>query len=595
MTENTRPEDLNRENSLNTPKKGESTMSSAEKEQKRISRREFVKGAAVGAAGVAAAGVLASCAQEATPCPTPEVIKETVEVPVEVIKEVEVKPWLPEKWDYEADVVVVGSGLAGVSTAIAAHDAGAEVLVLEKAPERFIGGNSRTAGGGMRTPLEVSDEVITTYRDYCFGTVPDELCVDFVEALYRNPERIKKLGYDLVPSGTQSPTIGHLRIVTPEAPEGGRGFQLYDAFKGCFDDRRLKIMCETPAKELIQDPVTKEILGVVAAEGATGVLGEGGKKIYIKAKRAVVLACGGYENNNDMKGWYNYPGLGESMCPWGTPYNTGDGIKMVSEIGAPLWHLFSVEWDRFSLKVPSLIYGVGVQTASTGHSIIVNKYGKRFMNEAKRLVHNKETLEYIYFRNVPAKEYANMPCFIIFDETYRLARPLANTGGTMTWNVIHELYKWSADNSVEIGKGWILKGDTIEELAAKITAVDPRGYTVGVDAAGLKETISAYNGYCAAGEDPDFGKPEDRLIPIVTPPYYAAELALTLINTQGGPKHNGKSQTLNKEDKPIPRLYSCGELGSFFGMIYPGGSNLAEAIAFGHIAGENAAAETPWD
>jgi succinate dehydrogenase/fumarate reductase flavoprotein subunit len=81
---------------------------------------------------------------------------------------------------------------------------------------------------------------------------------------------------------------------------------------------------------------------------------------------------------------------------------------------------------------------------------------------------------------------------------------------------------------------------------------------------------------------------------VETPPYYAAELALTVTNTQGGPKHNGKAQTLNKDDKPIPRLYSAGEFGSFFGFLYPGGSNIPEAIAFGRIAGENAAAEKPW-
>jgi hypothetical protein len=81
---------------------------------------------------------------------------------------------------------------------------------------------------------------------------------------------------------------------------------------------------------------------------------------------------------------------------------------------------------------------------------------------------------------------------------------------------------------------------------------------------------------------------------VATPPSVAAELALTVTNTQGGPKHNGKAQALNKGNRPIPRLYTAGEFGSFFGFLYPGRSNIPEAIAFGRIAGENAAAEKPW-
>jgi succinate dehydrogenase/fumarate reductase flavoprotein subunit len=95
-------------------------------------------------------------------------------------------------------------------------------------------------------------------------------------------------------------------------------------------------------------------------------------------------------------------------------------------------------------------------------------------------------------------------------------------------------------------------------------------------------------------KDSEFGRQERSLVAIDKPPYYGMELALTCINTQGGPKHNGKAQTLDKDDKPIPRLYTPGELGSFFGFLYPGGSNIPEAMAFGRIAGENAAAENPW-
>jgi len=115
-----------------------------------------------------------------------------------------------------------------------------------------------------------------------------------------------------------------------------------------------------------------------------------------------------------------------------------------------------------------------------------------------------------------------------------------------------------------------------------------------IDAAEISRTVGAYNEYCRLGADAEFERPKNHLLPLNKPPFYGAELALTCTNTQGGPKHNGKAQTLDGDNKPIPRLYSPGEFGSFFGFLYPGGSNLPEAIAFGRIAGENAAAEKPW-
>jgi succinate dehydrogenase/fumarate reductase flavoprotein subunit len=547
-----------------------------DKKEKEITRREFFKGSAAG--GVA--GLVVGTGGAALLMDN--------------------KPWLPEKWDYQADVVVVGTGYAGQNAAIAAHDAGADVLMLEKAPEEFAGGNSSVSGGGMRVPLNVP-EAIDYYRALCFGTVPDDLCKAMVEELSQVPEQLDKLGikvaatrsYAGTPSSAKTPSPAktpssrsptglsrlpgseHASLYTiippgEERPRMGSGRELYLALKECVEDRNIPICYETPVQELIQDPVTREILGVRAEEQ--------GKDICVQAKKAVVLACGGYEANYEMQGYFNVPGI--KIYPWGTPYNTGDGIKMVSEIGAPLWHTFSIEWDVPSVKVPSEQYGVSVPL-STGAApfIFVNKYGRRFMNDTKRLAHIKETLELTYFSHEDV-EYPNMPFYIVFDETFRTKQPLV-TKRPMTWNGIHNLCEWSQDNSAEIEKGWIAKGDTLKELAGNL----------GIDAAGLQETVSRYNQFCRRDEDADFGRPQRSLLPITTSPYYGAELALTCINTQGGPKHNAKAQTLDKEDRPIPRLYTPGELGSFFGFLYPGGSNITEAVAFGRIAGENAAAE----
>jgi succinate dehydrogenase/fumarate reductase flavoprotein subunit len=547
-------------------------MNSADKNEKGITRREFVKGSAAGGA----AGLVVGAGGTA------------------MLTSGKSKPWLPKKWDYEADVVVVGTGYAGQNAAIAAHDAGAGVRMLEKAPEKFAGGNSSVSGGGMRVPLNVP-ESIDFYRALCFGTVPDELCKVMVDAMSQVPKQLEKLGikvastrsYARTPSSRPPTGLNSLpgaanasiyTIVPPgeERPRMGSGQQMYLALKNCVESRGIPIQYETPARELIQDPETKEIVGVVAEEK--------GNKIYIKARKAVVLACGGYEANYEMQGYFNYPGI--KIYPWGTPYNTGDGIKMASQIGAPLWHMFNLEWDAPCVKAPSEQYGVSIQTNTgggrNGGFIFVNKYGRRFMNDTKSLVHIKETLELTYF-NHERVEYPNMPFYIVFDETFRAKQPLVGKR-PMTWNGIHAVCEWSADNSAEIEKGWIAKGDTLKELASKMK-IDPDG---------LQQTVTRYNQYCRNKKDVEFGRRENSLVPITKPPYYGAELALTCTNTQGGPKHNGKAQTLDKEDKPIPRLYTPGELGSFFGFLYPGGSNITEAMAFGRIAGENAAAEKPW-
>jgi succinate dehydrogenase/fumarate reductase flavoprotein subunit len=512
-------------------------------------------------------------------------------------------PWLPNKWDREADIVIIGSGYAGCNAAVAGHDAGSKVLILEKAPEQFAGGNSSVSGGGMSIPSNLEDAK-KYYRALGFGTVPDDLVSDMAEAMIQVPEQLKKIGIEVapirmsfgppaakpapamrarVPSGLSLlPGAGNNRIYAIVPPNGyprmGTGKELYLAHKACLRDRKIEILYETPAKELIQNPVDKSIQGVAAELK--------GKKIFVKAKKAVVLACGGYEANYEMQVYFNFPGI--KIYPWGTPYNTGDGIKMVSEVGAPLWHTCNLEWDGPCVKVPSEKHGVSIMAGICtnagvpGNYVLVNKYGKRFMNDTKSLTHIKESLELTYFDHEKV-EYPNLPFYIIFDETYRMKQPLVPKN-TFQWAHVHKVVEWSSDNSAEIEKGWVLKATTLKELAVK----------AGIDPAGLEATVSKYNEFCQAGKDADFKRRPENLFPVATPPFYAAELALTVTNTQGGPKHNGKSQTLNKDNKPIPRLYSAGEFGSFFGFLYPGGSNIPEAIAFGRIAGENAASEKPW-
>jgi succinate dehydrogenase/fumarate reductase flavoprotein subunit len=150
-------------------------------------------------------------------------------------------------------------------------------------------------------------------------------------------------------------------------------------------------------------------------------------------------------------------------------------------------------------------------------------------------------------------------------------------------------YVWSFDNREEIDRGWVIRANTIEELAGKISADPDNGGMMSP--AALRATMNRYHEHCQTGEDVDFGKPKEWLQSIQDPPYYAVKLWPGGPNTQGGPKRNTGGQSLRVDNTPIPRLYAAGELGSVWGMLYQRGGNIAECIAFGRIAGMNAAAE----
>ena len=133
-------------------------------------------------------------------------------------------------------------------------------------------------------------------------------------------------------------------------------------------------------------------------------------------------------------------------------------------------------------------------------------------------------------------------------------------------------------------RGWIKTGNTISELAKLID----------LDASTLENTVSRWNKDSAAGTDTVFGRTM-MLDPLAEAPFFALELSPSMLNTQGGPKRNGKAQVIRPDGSPLPRLYSAGELGSIYSFLYQGTGNIGECLAFGRISGRNASAEKPWD
>ena len=340
----------------------------------------------------------------------------------------------------------------------------------------------------------------------------------------------------------------------------------------------IKMLYGTPGKELIATS-DRQVLGVVAEQN--------GREITIKARRGVVLTCGGFEFNEAMMANYA-PAINHGV---GTPGNTGDGIKMAMALGADLWHMnnfmgpiftgfltddLGPEWS----KIPIMI------TIMKPNAMFVDKHGKRFMNEKKPSTHGHGWRE-VELYDGEKGEYPRIPYWIVFDESIRRSGSVAGTmmglPAKMSWWGWHGDYKWSKDNSAEIKRGWIKQGNSVEELERAI----------GADSGNLVETFNRYGGFVEAGKDRDFGRHPGTLKEL-KPPFYAIPSWPCMVNTQGGPRRNHLAQILNAYGDPIPRLYSAGELGSIYAWLYNAGGNIGECMCFGRIAGRNAASQTPW-
>jgi succinate dehydrogenase/fumarate reductase flavoprotein subunit len=486
---------------------------------------------------------------------------------------------MPQKWDIEADVVVVGFGAAGVAASVTAHDRGASVALLEKAPEGQEGGNTRVAGQGYLNTA--SAEQAAAYLTALCGpyAVPQPMIAVWAEEMCRNNRWLKDLGGD--PQEHQHPPVG---IEFPDLPGADCVHKFHDGptygysytwkrFESLVKARPIRIFYETPGRELIQHDVTREVLGVRARHGR--------EWLAVKARRGVVLTCGGFENNQEMIRNY-LPGIPYCYTS-GTPYNEGDGILMAMSVGADLWHMNNYAGPSMALKVPEIRTTFSMQALhfskqQPGGMIVVGPDARRFADEKYKTRHGKVP---VHGRWLPLS--TPCPMFMIFDHALFSAGPLYDKHPSHGWTQIIERYDWSEDNRAELEKGWIKSASSLGALAD----------VVGLDPAALAATVERWNRDCEGGYDADFGR-RLMLAPIAEPPFYAVELSPSMLNTQGGPRRNEKAQIVRPDGTPIPRLYSAGELGSIYSYLYQGTGNIGECLAFGRVAGRNAAAETAW-
>ena len=497
-----------------------------------------------------------------------------------------------DTFDESFDVVVVGYGFGGAVAALNAHDAGASVLLAEKMPHP--GGISICSGGGLRLPHD-RDGTLAYLKATNDGTTPDEILEAFVDEMVLIDEYVQEL--------TQVNGAHIMRLERPGSyPFPGFDkmyFLQIDDIPG-FDPRRdyayANALSGGPFMfKVLQDNIAKRgietRLGVAAQrlitdqDGAVaGVwLDDGNGPRAVAARKAVILACGGFEHAPEMQRQYWQINPVYSAAFVG---NTGDGIRMTTDVGADLWHMWHFH-GTYGFRHPDLPFGIrtkklpdwvpgALETEAPMSWILVDKAGRRFMNEYDPYL---QDTGHRGLDRVDPKVMGQpfVPCYMILDEAGRGLYPL---GKTMFNDGAYENYEWSADNLKEVQNGMLRKADTLDALAGMIEC----------DAVELSRTIEAWNSACDAGVD-GLGRPPNSMVAIKEPPYYLAEIWPVVSNTQGGPVHDTKRRVVNAYGEPIPRLYTAGELGGIWGSLYLSGGNLTECFVSGRIAGRGAAAE----
>ncbi len=551
-------------------------MSNSDPKNAALPRRGFIQKAAAGL-GVAALGGIGA--------------KETDAAKIE------------RHWDLSADVVVVGSGAAGLPASIAAAEQGASVIVIEQNYD--IGGHGIQSGAnialGGGTSLQkkygIEDtpdrmfEALVNWHDYRFSDreIVRAFCdesvatFDFLVAHgVKFPDR-SPLGADGGPHDVMRAQIATWSgEVSAYAPNGGNGAALMRPLEAAARKLGVQILLLHSMTGVIRErQFSGGVLGITATHE--------GKTLNIQAKRGVVLSTGGHTSNVTFRRIFD-PRLTEEYQVVGEPYSrqSGDGEIAAMQVGASLWgvasqtvetkarsHIFEKPYvignqygyphggggrpeDLKNSPVKGLARAIGLQVADFQNLIQVNQFGRRFVNElATGFDWWNPCLE-----QGAVKSEGGGPIWAIFDadaakrEDWTLAPPYVDPDG------------------------WFFSGSTLQELAGKIAG---KYQKEPMPAAALQETVARYNSLVDRGIDEDFKKPAPKY-KIQTPPFYAAWSTPCVHDCLSGLRINGKAQVLDLWGQVIPNLYSAGETAGGFNQ-----HGLARSLTFGRIAGREAA------
>jgi len=548
------------------------------------------------------------------------------------------------------DLLVVGSGGGGMTAALAAHDRGAKVLIIEK--DQQYGGSTAMSGGALWIPnnhlmadggIEDSTEEARTYlQNKTAGLVAE----DRLEAYLKYSVEMAK--YLCEKTQVELQSLPSYADYYPEAPGGKPGARTIEPknldarrlgkefhrmrephpmclimkrvamtalqantlltrapgwqklvygmmFKYAVDfagrlqsprdrtlacgnaligmlrlslmDRDIPLWLNTPARELIIED------GRVA-----GVLAEReGQIVTIRANKGVVLGAGGFESNQEMREKY-LPSPTKEEWTSGTPYNTGDGIQMGMKAGAALDIMDHAWWSPNAMVPGEDRARMILVERSLPRSVIVNKRGERFVNEAAPYI---DIVYAMYEKNTP--EAPSVPAYLVFDGEFRKKYPC---GPVLQSS---QQPDWMLPKALK--EGYLVKDETLAGLAEKM----------GIDAAGLQETAKKMAEYAGTGKDPDFHKgdsiydryygdptmePNPCLGPMDKPPFYGVVVQAGDLGTKGGLKTDARARVVTEAGEAIPGLYAIGNCSaSVMGHTYPGaGSTIGPAATFGYVA-----------
>ena len=522
--------------------------------------------------------------------------------------------------DETFDVVVIGFGFAGGIAAINAAKSGAKTLLLEKAS--VAGGISICSYGAVRSAHDpeqafqylkatndgrTPDDVVRALAQGMSGmesyvrelakvsnaeittSIEENALLAKSNAAYNHEQRpLRRVSGNYPFPGTE--TFYHTTVAEvpgfkpreeyPWANGAPGGPKLFKIVHDNVRHHGVEVRFNTSAVRLITSPGTREVCGVrVSCQGVERDIG---------ARRAVILASGGFEGSSEMKEQFLE---GKPVFNAMARGNDGHGIRMAQELGAALWHMWHIH-GAYGVRHtdPSYPYAIRLKRFPDWFPgdadkvklkmpwILLDQEGRRFMSEYQP--YNQDTAHRpMQYYDPVTQRFPRNPSVMICDEEGRKMYPL----GKATSNDEGLRYEWSADNLKEVELGILKRADSLAELADLL----------GVDRSRMQQSVDRWNAACASGKDEDFGRPAGSMAPITTPPFYGAPVWATLSNTQGGPVHDAKQRIIDVHGQPIPRLFAAGELGSSFGHLYMSGGNISECFVTGSIAGREAAGCQP--
>ena len=470
----------------------------------------------------------------------------------------------------ETDVVVMGSGVAGLAAALTLAEGGARVIVFEK--ERSIGGTSNFFHGMFAVESEMQRRRYITYsRDEAFKNIME------YSHWRANPRLVRAIVNESAATISWLQEAGveftDATINIPDAPRTyhlikGRGEAIVKALATRARELGVTIAPATPVTQILK-----------AGDHITGVIVEENEEDVQVTAKAVIIASGGYANNKEWIRKYSGFDLDVNLIPIGNVDKMGDGISMAFEVGAAEEGLEILELVRTGPVGPEFAMGSHLESVAVQPDLWVNVQGERYCDESV-------TFNDASVGNANARQ--NGDCtFSIFDTSIKQqlmekgitkAMVLEFPPGSRTTELDREL-----DAAVKSGSTEVFEADSIKELAEKI----------GIDPTVLQSTVDEYNGYCEKGHEDLFAKDPKYLRSIKGPKFYAIKARTIFLGTLGGIKINHRTEVIDKKGNVISGLYAAGyDAGGMYGDSYSIGNSSGLSSSFatnsGRIAGKNA-------